>query len=76
MISRFEKVENSLVFHAGTKRSENGEILTNGGRVLAITGLSNSLEAAISKSQKGAKEIAYEGKFYRKDIGLDILRSK
>jgi phosphoribosylamine---glycine ligase len=76
IISKFEKVENSLVFHAGTIAKESGEIVTNGGRVLAITGLSNSLEAAISKSQKGAKEIAYEGKFYRKDIGLDILRSK
>jgi phosphoribosylamine---glycine ligase len=76
VISKFEKVENSLVFHAGTKCNEVGEVVTNGGRVLAITGLSNSLEAAISKSQKGAKEIAYEGKYYRKDIGLDILRSK
>jgi phosphoribosylamine---glycine ligase len=74
-ISGFEKVENSLVFHAGTTSNET-EILTNGGRVLAITGLSNSLEGAIAKSQKGAKEIAFEGKYYRKDIGLDILRSK
>jgi phosphoribosylamine---glycine ligase len=74
-ISGFDKVENSLVFHAGTT-SNDAEILTNGGRVLAITGLSNSLEGAIAKSQKGAKEIAFEGKYYRKDIGLDILRSK
>jgi phosphoribosylamine---glycine ligase len=74
-ISGFEKVENSLVFHAGTTSNET-EILTNGGRVLAITSLSNSLEGAIAKSQKGAKEIAFEGKYYRKDIGLDILRSK
>jgi phosphoribosylamine---glycine ligase len=75
-ISKIEEVENSSVFHAGTKRNEKGEIVTNGGRVMAITGMSNSLEAAISKSQKGAKEITYEGKYYRKDIGLDILRSK
>ena len=74
-ISGFEKVENSLVFHAGTTSNET-EILTNGGRVLAITGLSNSLEGAIAKSQKGAREISFEGKYYRKDIGLDILRSK
>ncbi len=73
-ITGFEKVENSLVFHAGTSGED--EIKTNGGRVLAITGLSNSLEGAIAKSQKGAKEISFEGKYYRKDIGLDILRSK
>jgi phosphoribosylamine---glycine ligase len=74
-ITGFEKIENSLVFHAGTK-VENNNIVTNGGRVIAITGLSNSLEGAIAKSQKGAKEISFNGKYYRKDIGLDILRLK
>jgi phosphoribosylamine---glycine ligase len=73
-ITGFENIENSLVFHAGTTGEQ--EIVTNGGRVLAITGLSNSLEGAIAKSQKGAKEIIFEGKYYRKDIGLDILRAK
>jgi phosphoribosylamine---glycine ligase len=75
VISGFENTENCIVYHSGTKL-ENDTILTNGGRVLAITGLSNSIEAAIAKSQKGAKEITFEGKYYRKDIGLDILRSK
>jgi phosphoribosylamine---glycine ligase len=75
VISGFSNIENSLVFHAGTT-TKNNEIVTNGGRVLAITGLSNSLEGAITKSQKGAKQISFEDKYYRKDIGLDILRSK
>ncbi len=75
VISGFANIENSLVFHAGTI-NKNNEIVTNGGRVLAITGLSNSLEGAITKSQKGAKQISFEDKYYRKDIGLDILRSK
>lgn len=74
-ISGFEKIENSLVFHSGTTIKD-AEILTNGGRVLAITGLSNSLEGAIAKSQKAAKQVIFEGKYYRKDIGLDILRSR
>lgn len=73
-ITGFENNENCLVFHAGTSLNEN-EVVTNGGRVIAITGLSNSLEGAIAKSQKGAKDIVFEGKYYRKDIGLDILRS-
>ncbi|MES2798107.1 MAG: phosphoribosylamine--glycine ligase [Bacteroidota bacterium] len=73
-ITGFENNENCLVFHAGTSQKEN-EVVTNGGRVIAITGLSNSLEGAIAKSQKGAKDIVFEGKYYRKDIGLDILRS-
>ncbi len=74
-ITGFNDTENCLVFHSGTKKiGEN--VVTNGGRVLAITGLSNSLEGAIAKSQKGAKEIIFENKYYRKDIGLDILRSK
>jgi phosphoribosylamine---glycine ligase len=75
IITGFDTTENCLVFHSGTI-AENETVVTNGGRVLAITGLSNSIEGAIAKSQKGAKEIAFEGKYYRRDIGLDILRSK
>ncbi len=74
IITGLEAVENCVVYHSGTKLNKNN-IVTNGGRVFAITGLSNSLEGAIAKSQKGAKEITFEGKYYRKDIGLDILRS-
>ena len=73
-ISGLNNLENCIVYHSGTKMIEN-IIVTNGGRVLAITGISNSLEGAIAKSQKSAKDITFEGKYYRKDIGLDILRS-
>jgi phosphoribosylamine---glycine ligase len=76
IITGFEKVENCLLFQAGTKTNENGEVLTNGGRIMALTGLSNTLESAILKSQKAAKAVVFKGKYYRKDIGLDILRSK
>lgn len=74
-ISSIEFVQNAFVFHAGTK-IENGELVTNGGRVLAVTGMANTVEGAIEKSQKGAAIIEFKGKHYRKDIGLDVLRYK
>ena len=60
-----------VVFHAGTKESD-GKLLTNGGRVLAVTGLGKNLGEAISKAQKAAEEIEYTGKYFRSDIGLDL----
>jgi len=60
-----------LVYHAGTKNEE-GTLKTSGGRVMAVTGLGKNLGEAISKSQKAAEEIKFEGKYYRKDIGLDL----
>jgi phosphoribosylamine--glycine ligase len=71
VIAGLEDVENSIAFHAGTKRS--GEaILTNGGRVLAITSFGKGIENALSKSFTNAEKISYEGKYYRKDIGFDL----
>ena len=74
-ISSIESVQNAFVFHAGTK-IEDGELVTNGGRVLAVTGMANTVEGAIEKSQKGAAIVEFKGKHYRKDIGLDVLRYK
>jgi phosphoribosylamine--glycine ligase len=73
VLSGLEKVEDAIVFHAGTT-SKDGEILTSGGRVMALTGTSNTLEKAIQKSQKAAQTIQFEGKNFRRDIGLDVLR--
>ncbi len=75
VISNLEKIEDAFIFHAGTKET-NGEIITNGGRVMAFTGTSNTLENAIQKSQKAAITAKYEGKNFRRDIGLDVLRFK
>lgn len=61
-----------VTFHAGTKMNEEGELVTNGGRVLALTGLGKNLGEAISKAQKAAEEIRYEGKYFRTDIGMDL----
>ena len=73
VISGLEQVTDALVFQAGT-REENGQILTSGGRVIALTATSNTLEKAIQKSQKAAQSVQFEGKNFRRDIGLDILR--
>lgn len=75
LISGLDQVTDALVFQAGT-REENGQILTSGGRVIALTATSNTLEKAIQKSQKAAQSVQFEGKNFRRDIGLDILRYK
>ncbi len=60
------------VFHAGTER-EAKEIVTSGGRVLGVTALAETLEAAREKAYKAAGEISFEGKIYRKDIGAKAM---
>ncbi len=73
LITNLENISDSLVFHAGTKIDENGNILTDGGRVLAITSYGNSIEEAIDLSLKNAEIVSYDGKYYRKDIGKDLI---
>ncbi|MFN4233583.1 MAG: phosphoribosylamine--glycine ligase [Bacteroidia bacterium] len=65
-------VQNSIVFHAGTIRKEK-EVLTNGGRVFAITSLGDSIKEAREKSYLSADNIHYIGKYHRSDIGLDLI---
>ena len=74
-ITGLDQVKDAHIFQAGT-REEGGQLLTNGGRVIALTGTSNTLEKAIQKSQKAALAIQFEGKNFRRDIGLDVLRYK
>ena len=67
--------ENSHVFHAGTK-NQDGKILTNGGRVLGVTALGDTLESAITNAYAAAEKISWPHKYCRKDIGkkgLDYL---
>jgi len=71
-ISRLDQITNSKVYQAGTK-NENGKILTNGGRVLAITSTGNNIKEALSISMQNAEKIQFTDKYYRKDIGLDLL---
>lgn len=66
-----DAAKKSTVFHAGTQR-KNGAIVTNGGRVLAITSTGKDKQEALKKSYETANVIEYEGKYYRKDIGFDL----
>lgn len=63
---RFEDVE---VFHAGTKKDEKGNFLTNGGRVLGVTATGNSLDEAIERAYRAVGEINWDGMQFRRDIG-------
>jgi phosphoribosylamine--glycine ligase len=74
VISGSDKVEDVHLFHAGTTFNGNTEVVTNGGRVMAVTGMANSLENAVHKSQRAAQVIQYEGKYFRHDIGMDLIR--
>lgn len=71
-ISGLEHIEDSLVFHAGTKL-ENGKVLTNGGRVLAITSYGNDFQEAIKKSYQNIDRLHFDKIYFRKDIGRDLL---
>lgn len=71
IISGFEKVENSILFHAGTKMEED-KVLTNGGRVLAISSYGETKADALEKSFANAKKIRFDYKYFRSDIGFDL----
>ena len=70
-ISGLDSVTESIVFHAGTK-IQNGDVVTSGGRVLAVTSVGKSKEEALSKSYRSASGIEFEGAYFRKDIGFDL----
>lgn len=71
VISGLENIEGSLVFHAGTTQKD-GNIVTNGGRVLAVSSYGNSKAEAVALSFSNAQKIDYQGKYFRSDIGFDL----
>lgn len=73
VMTGFENTSNSLLFHAGTKQNEAGEIVTNGGRILAITSFGDNVTEAVTNSLANAEKINYTGKYYRKDIGYEFI---
>lgn len=71
VISGTETIKDSILFHAGTA-IKNGKIVTNGGRVLAITSYGKNKDEALMKSMEGACAIKFTDKYYRRDIGKDL----
>jgi phosphoribosylamine--glycine ligase len=72
VMTGFDAVENGIAFHAGTK--QDGEnIVTSGGRVLALTSFGTDIKEALQHSFKNAEKIQFEKKNYRKDIGFDLV---
>ena len=71
-ISGLENIHDSIAFHAGTKL-ENEKVVTNGGRVIAITSFGESFQEAIKKSYQNIDKLHFDKMYFRKDIGFDLL---
>ncbi len=79
IIGEMEDSENSWVFHAGTRRSTDGALLTDGGRVLCVTARGVTLKEAVDRAYARVNKIYFEGAHFRRDIGargLEFFRSK
>jgi phosphoribosylamine--glycine ligase len=72
IISGIENVSESIVFHAGTK-TDNAKIVSNGGRVLAVTSYGDTFQEAIKKSYQSIEKLHFDTMYYRKDIGFDLI---
>lgn len=73
VIQGIANVTDSLVFHAGTALNANGETITNGGRVICVTSLADNLKEALDKSYNSVEKIQWQNKYFRRDIGKDVL---
>jgi phosphoribosylamine--glycine ligase len=72
VITGLENIQDSIVFHAGTKL-DNGNVVSNGGRVLAVTSYGNDFQEAIKKSYLNIEKLHFDKMYFRKDIGNDLL---
>ncbi|SFN48285.1 phosphoribosylamine--glycine ligase [Paenimyroides ummariense] len=70
-ITGLDDVENSIVFHAGTAEKD-GTIVTNGGRVIAVTSYGENFKDALKQSYKNVEKINFDKKYYRTDLGFDL----
>ena len=70
-ITGLNKVEGSIVFHSGTA-VKGDQVVTNGGRVIAVSSYGRNKEEALSKSFKEAQKIDFKDKYFRHDIGQDL----
>jgi len=72
VITGLENITDSIVFHAGTKLEE-GNVLSNGGRVLTVTSYGDDFQQAIKKSYQNIDKLSFDKMYFRKDIGFDLL---
>ena len=70
-ISGIKEIEDSIVFHAGTKE-EDGKVVTSGGRVIALTSFGDDYKKALKKSYQSAEKLQFDKMYFRKDIGFDL----
>lgn len=66
-------VTDSILFHAGTKIDGEGRLVTSGGRVIAASSLGDSIADALAKSYRSIEKVSYKGKYFRRDIGRDLM---
>lgn len=71
IISGLDEIEDSIVFHAGT-RKEDGNVVTSGGRVIALTSFGDDYNMALKKSYQSAEKLQFDKMYFRKDIGFDL----
>ena len=69
------QIDGCFVYHAGTKLSDDGKFLTNGGRVIGVTARGKDLQSALDKAYEGVSKISFEGAHFRKDIGQRALKA-
>ena len=72
VITGIDTVEGSILFHAGTKVTDDGQLVTSGGRVIAVSSYGNTKEEALATSFANVSRINFDGKYFRRDIGFDL----
>ena len=75
VITGIDTVQDSIVFHAGTAMDGEGHLVTNGGRVLAVTSYGATQAEALERSFHSVQRIHFDGSYYRRDIGFDLMRN-
>ena len=69
------KPKDCVLFHAGTKEAA-GQTVTNGGRVIAVTAYGKDIDSALERSYAGVAQVSFDQKYFRKDIGFDLIKEK
>ena len=76
VITGLDKVTDAILFHAGTKKLDDGTVVTSGGRVIAVSSLGKDIADAVGRSFKSVDLVDFEGKYFRRDIGRDLMNLK